>query len=377
MVSRPSGESFLRWRCAKGGSPPQKRCRGAAVASSAGASCGVRAEVLLQRRERAPTARAACSSMSFSSRLATEVMALRTIGEGEALPIVDSQRKLLYCAIPKAGCTQIRALLLRLRGAAKTSLAANPWGSSGVHRQPLPRDDGRLLLRPNDDDYFRFTLVRNPLARLLSAFLMQRGELRRRAKLPTFSSFVGALSAGDVAAFSSCDGWLQRRRQIGAARCRTAHFSTGCRKCARAASAPARRGTWRSSRTRRRCAASSRSCADAALRPPSRAGAPHATRRSRPLSSSRRSTLATRDGRRSASSSTTRPRSPRAPPSSTPPTCRASATRATSPPSPFASPPSEAASASRAVRRRSTRCSTAEGVPMVGGANRRLRGERE
>ena len=225
MVSRPSGESFLRWRCAKGGSPPQKRCRGAAVASSAGASCGVRAEVLLQltsgaadASREAPRLRAACSSMSFSSRLATEVMALRTIGEGEALPIVDSQRKLLYCAIPKAGCTQIRALLLRLRGAAKTSLAANPWGSSGVHRQPLPRDDGRLLLRPNDDDYFRFTLVRNPLARLLSAFLMQRGELRRRAKLPTFSSFVGALSAGDVVALSSCDGWLQRRRQIGAAR---------------------------------------------------------------------------------------------------------------------------------------------------------------
>ena len=55
--------------------------------------------------------------MSFSSRLATEVLALRTIGEGEALPIVDSRRKLLYCAIPKAGCTQIRALLLRLRAA--------------------------------------------------------------------------------------------------------------------------------------------------------------------------------------------------------------------------------------------------------------------
>ena len=116
MVSRPSGESFLRWRCAKGGSPPQKRCRGAAVASSAGASCGVRAEVLLQltsgaadASREAPRLRAACSSMSFSSRLATEVMALRTIGEGEALPIVDSQRKLLYCAIPKAGCTQIRA----------------------------------------------------------------------------------------------------------------------------------------------------------------------------------------------------------------------------------------------------------------------------
>ena len=69
--------------------------------------------------------------MSFSSRLATEVLALRTIGEGEALPIVDSQRKLLYCAIPKAGCTQIRALLLRLRGAAKARLLL------GVHRQPL------------------------------------------------------------------------------------------------------------------------------------------------------------------------------------------------------------------------------------------------
>ena len=45
--------------------------------------------------------------MSFSSRLASEVLALRTIGEGEALPIVDTQRKLLYCAIPKAGCTRL------------------------------------------------------------------------------------------------------------------------------------------------------------------------------------------------------------------------------------------------------------------------------
>ena len=44
------------------------------------------------------------------------MLALRTIDEGEALPIVDTPRKLLYCAIPKAGCTQIRALLLRLRG---------------------------------------------------------------------------------------------------------------------------------------------------------------------------------------------------------------------------------------------------------------------
>ena len=88
-------------------------------------------------------------------------------------------------------------MLLRLRGAAKTSLSANPWGSSGVHRQPLPRDDGRLLLRPNDDDYFRFTLVRNPLARLLSAFLMRL----LLHYTPALAARAAELYAADVSRF--------------------------------------------------------------------------------------------------------------------------------------------------------------------------------
>ena len=345
MVSRPSGESFLRWRCAKGGSPPQRRCRGAAVASSRGASCGVRAEVLLQltsgaadASREAPRLRAACSSMSFSSRLATEVMALRTIGEGEALRIVDSQRKLLYCAIPKAGCTQIRALLLRLRGAAKTSLAANPWDSSGVHRQPLPRDYGRLLLRPNDDDYFRFTLVRNPLARLLSAFLMQRGELRQSCRRASSARCPPAMSWRFRAA-------IQRRRQIGAARLpyRTfQHWQPQVCSCGLGAGA-----TWDVAQLEDP-AAVRRVIAKLRRRGPPAAFEGWGAARNASLEAALlEPTLHSGhlDGRRSASSSTSRPRSPRAPPSSTPPTCRASATRATSPPSPLASAPSEAASA--------------------------------
>ena len=62
--------------------------------------------------------------------------AASSLRDGEVLPVVDTQHGLLFCSVPKAGCTQILALFHKLRG---TSVdLADPWSSGGVHRQPLP-----------------------------------------------------------------------------------------------------------------------------------------------------------------------------------------------------------------------------------------------
>ena len=169
------------------------------------------------------------------------------VREGEALPLLAAEHGLLFCAVPKAGCTQLRALLLRLRGQ-PADLSRDPWAAhGGVHRQPLPRATGLQLLPPPSSathsslltttstaaaaavtttaatgnaisrgapPLLRFALVRNPLTRLLSAYLFKRGQLRRFG-VGSFRQFVEALESqrrrGGARGWR-CDAWMVRRR---------------------------------------------------------------------------------------------------------------------------------------------------------------------
>lgn len=82
---------------------------------------------------------------------------------------VGAERRYLGVFVPKAACTTLKAAVLALEGDAVPRTVAGIHGS-GLHRTlgTVADDDLAVIIR--SDDWFRFTFVRNPYGRLLSAW---------------------------------------------------------------------------------------------------------------------------------------------------------------------------------------------------------------
>mmetsp|Transcript_29931 Transcript_29931/g.96579 ORF Transcript_29931/g.96579 Transcript_29931/m.96579 type:complete len:365 (-) Transcript_29931:41-1135(-) len=119
---------------------------------------------------------------------------------------VNLEHKLVYCAIPKVACTEFSRLFFRLKGQNRDRGA---WLSNPHFRRdkPLLKDLGvdeatRIM---NDPSFFKFVFFRDPVERLLSAWVDKfvKGEMYRgtyavkfyhRPNL-TFSEFVDVVAA--------------------------------------------------------------------------------------------------------------------------------------------------------------------------------------
>jgi hypothetical protein len=94
---------------------------------------------------------------------------------------VDVNKRYLYFEVPKAACTQMKELLRRLQGAPPLQLLVGKLVETRrnmfVHARenvPLPSlvdlDDATQKEALESDTFFRFTIVRNPYSRLVSAW---------------------------------------------------------------------------------------------------------------------------------------------------------------------------------------------------------------
>src|SRR5437773_10536584 len=94
---------------------------------------------------------------------------------------VSLPKRYMYFEIPKAGCTQMKELLRRIEGAAPMNLFTNgDWQTRRamfIHSRsniPLPSlvdlDDASQKEVFESPDFLRMTVVRNPYARLASAW---------------------------------------------------------------------------------------------------------------------------------------------------------------------------------------------------------------
>ena len=79
--------------------------------------------------------------------------------------IVAEKLKILFCYIPKVSCTQWKTVIASLDGAKTKTWIHNPKNFKFLH--VYPRNDVDRMLKT----YFKFVFVREPLERLLSAYL--------------------------------------------------------------------------------------------------------------------------------------------------------------------------------------------------------------
>ena len=88
--------------------------------------------------------------------------------------IVDEEHKLIYCNVPKVGCTSWKRVFLSLAGFdVKRNKSLNRVGISKSGRQLLNyvhKYDNILQRRHILKDYSKFLVVRDPFTRLLSAY---------------------------------------------------------------------------------------------------------------------------------------------------------------------------------------------------------------
>ncbi len=140
---------------------------------------------------------------------------------------VDVSKRYLYFEVPKAACTQMKELLRQQQGAPPLQLLVGKLMETRrdmfVHARenvPLPSlvdlDDAKQKEVLESDSFFRFTIVRNPYSRLVSAWKnkvvpcepgAERLYLAIKGRLPelhakdliTFDEFVNYLHAkGDL-----------------------------------------------------------------------------------------------------------------------------------------------------------------------------------
>lgn len=167
------------------------------------------------------------------------------LGKGEpadtsfpkALTLVDAEKKLVYLAVPKNACSFLKATFVMNSSHREAYLA----GRGGIHQfcnkltaAPLDRDAIRAA------DYFRFVVLREPMRRVLSAYLdkfvrkrqMNGRSLRVQQMVHTirdaqalagvpydlersisFEEFVRFLAIADDAAFNA--HWMPQWRSVG------------------------------------------------------------------------------------------------------------------------------------------------------------------
>ena len=142
------------------------------------------------------------------------------ISEDEAIQLIDKLRstgvidqlyfdhtaKIMYCAVPKAGCTGIKAWMLS---------AASLYKGGTVHNRQLykgPRIQHSQFMSNNqfikiltEGEYFKFTVVRNPFTRVFASYLERFANCSKKR------------------AFNECDMW---RRRLTGGRCKISDNSS-------------------------------------------------------------------------------------------------------------------------------------------------------
>lgn len=149
---------------------------------------------------------------------------------------VNVSKRYLYFEVPKAACTQMKELLRQQQGAPPIQLFVGKLMETRrdmfVHARenvPLPSlvdlDDARQKEVLESDGFFRFTIVRNPYTRVVSAWKnkvvpcepgAERVYLEIKGRLPdmhakeliAFDEFVGYLQTSDL---SGCDPHWRRQ----------------------------------------------------------------------------------------------------------------------------------------------------------------------
>lgn len=90
--------------------------------------------------------------------------------------MVSEQHKLLYIPVAKCACTSLKSMMVKLAGVDQAELAiqlgvhmVTDRFNTGVQLKDKPMDLARAILA--SDEYFKFSVIRNPLERLVSAYL--------------------------------------------------------------------------------------------------------------------------------------------------------------------------------------------------------------
>nr|XP_039271225.1 carbohydrate sulfotransferase 14-like [Styela clava] len=122
-----------------------------------------------ERRQRLGNLRSACST-SKSSKILKHL----NVKERSVLLkhiIVSDKYKFLYCYTPKVACSNWKRVVMVLDGVSDGFVKDHPHGLKYLYQYSSKEIDYRLK------NYFKFTFVRNPLERLLSAYRNKFGEI--------------------------------------------------------------------------------------------------------------------------------------------------------------------------------------------------------
>jgi hypothetical protein len=90
--------------------------------------------------------------------------------------MVSRQHRLLYVPVAKCACTSLKTMMIKLAGIDCPDIAVElgvhvvtDKFNTGAQLKDLPMDTARQILA--SDDYFKFSVVREPFERLVSAYL--------------------------------------------------------------------------------------------------------------------------------------------------------------------------------------------------------------
>ncbi len=85
--------------------------------------------------------------------------------------LINREHRFIYCFVPKVACSSLKRWFVRVAGIPPESVVpeVHLFVAENFSLARLPRREADKLLRSRD--YFRFAFLRNPFARLVSAYL--------------------------------------------------------------------------------------------------------------------------------------------------------------------------------------------------------------